>query len=389
MKIAIVIDTMIYGGIERVAVSYVQLLKEMGHEVDAYVLNKNTEAIVDELKALCNTKIIDFKREYCADRYWVLLCKFGWGKVVFPFVYGLLKIVQPIFKLIYGNKKRYDVAIAFSGHMNDLTYVADGFVKAKKKIAWLHGAQYGYRLLSWGFYNLYKRIKHLVCLSDMADVECASFNEQYGIKKYKLYNPIHITKKSIDVKKVEDLKAKYEDFCVMVGRLAPDKDQRTAILAIEHLNKKYNLNKKLVLVGDGVKREELEMFVKERGLEDVVFFEGNRSDVENYYSAATVFVHSSPLEGLPTVLLEAMSFDLPIAATDSIPGVREILQNSQYGLISPVADAEGLAENIYTIYSDEKVRAELVMKARKRLNDFEPENIKQQLQEMLNEVSTS
>ena len=175
----------------------------------------------------------------------------------------------------------------------------------------------------------------------------------------------------------------------MVGRLAPDKDQKTAILAIEHLNKKYNLNKKLVLVGDGIKREELEEFVKERGLEEVVFFEGNRSDVENYYSAATVFVHSSPLEGLPTVLLEAMSFNLPIAATDSIPGVREILQNSQYGLISPVADAEGLAENIYTIYSDEKVCAELVKKAERRLNDFEPENIKQQLQEILNEVSTS
>ena len=48
-------------------------------------------------------------------------------------------------------------------------------------------------------------------------------------------------------------------------------------------------------------------------MKDIVYFEGNRADVGNYYAAASVSVHSSPLEGLPTVLLEAKTVLKPKA----------------------------------------------------------------------------
>ena len=66
--------------------------------------------------------------------------------------------------------------------------------------------------------------------------------------------------------------------------------------------------------------------VKKLSLEERVFFTGVRYDVQNYYATAKLFIHSSKLEGLPTVLLEAMKYGLPIVATNSKPGVPEILK---------------------------------------------------------------
>ena len=94
----------------------------------------------------------------------------------------------------------------------------------------------------------------------------------------------------------------------MVGRMAKDKDQATLIRALPYLKEKYSLKKNLVLVGDGSERESLEKLVQEKQLEKQVFFAGAHYDVQNYYMAASVYAHSSPAEGLPTVLLEAMYY---------------------------------------------------------------------------------
>ena len=58
----------------------------------------------------------------------------------------------------------YDVAVGFSGHYNDLSFVAYNFIRSKRKIAWLHGALYQYIMSSQGFETLYKKIKNLVVL---------------------------------------------------------------------------------------------------------------------------------------------------------------------------------------------------------------------------------
>ena len=61
-----------------------------------------------------------------------------------------------------------EIAIAFSGHYNDLTFVSENF-KASKKIAWLHGDETSYNDLSPGYFVLYQKIKNLICLSEKND----------------------------------------------------------------------------------------------------------------------------------------------------------------------------------------------------------------------------
>lgn len=385
MKIAMVFNNMIFGGIERVGISYVKLFKEMGYEVDVYVLNPDTEDIIKELSDLCSVEIINFSKKKCPEAYWGAAKKFSWGPYAFSFIYAGLKLVQPILKRVYGRNKEYDIAIAFSGHYNDLTFVADDFIKSKAKVAWLHGTEYEYHMLSAGFGRLYAKIKNLVSLSNLGDGSCIKFHEQKQINKERIYNPVVINKNT-DNLKVQELKAQYGDFCLKVARIAKDKDQKTAILALKEANARFEQHKKLLLVGDGELRAEVEQFVKDNDMDSEVVFIGSVTDVQNYYAAAAVYVHSSPLEGLPTVLLEAMSFGLPIASTDSIPGVREILEDNRCGLISKVGDYKELGENIYKLYTDEDLCKELVKESQIKLQEFSPDYVKKQVERLFSDL---
>lgn len=385
LKIAMVFDQMLWGGIERVGVSYAQIFVEMGHSVDIYILDNRTEDIIKEFNKKCGIVFYNLPQKKCPEFSWygaMNLQLGGFEKFYFGLKYNFLKLCQVFRKKFFLKRNEiYDIAIAFSGHINDLTFVADNYIKCREKIAWLHGAQYSYMMLSPAFNALYKKIKNLVCLSEFLDIECQTFNIENNINKIRIYNPLIIEKREVNQNLVKELQNKYGDFCLMVGRMAPDKDQKTVILAMKYLKEKYHMKKTLVLVGDGSERRNLEQLVKDYDLCDMVFFEGAHSDVENYYHAATVFVHSSPLEGLPTVLLEAMKMKLPIVATDSVPGVREILGDDECGLISPVGDVEKMAFNIRNVYLDNDLRNRLVINSLKRVESFMPERIREEIRD--------
>ena len=138
-----------------------------------------------------------------------------------------------------------------------------------------------------------------------------------------------------------------------------------------------------MFVGDGEKQAEVEELTRELKMEQQIFFVGSQYDVQNYYSAASVLVHSSPAEGLPTVLLEAMSFGVPIIATNSLPGVPEILEGEKHGLVCNVGDFEGIAHALYTIITDHDVREKYIQSGYKRIKDFQPEKIQRQLEDYI------
>ena len=296
------------------------------------------------------------------------------GAIAFYICAIPVNAVQKIYKIKYKkNVPNAEIAIAFSGHYNDLTFVSENF-KDAKKIAWLHGNETSYNDIASGYFALYKKIKNLVCLSEKNDDKSEEFNEKNEINKALIYNPINLEGRKIDEKLVESLKQRYGDFILMVGRMAKDKDQATLIRALSYLKEKYSLKKNLVLVGDGSERESLEKLVQEKQLEKQVFFAGAHYDVQNYYMAASVYAHSSPAEGLPTVLLEAMYYRLPIASTNSEPGVYEILREN-CGLITPVGNAEALADSIYKLYTDKPLVEELKMNCQDRIKQFMPEHV--------------
>lgn len=390
MNIVFVFDGLQVGGIERVGVDYINLLHERGHLISVVNVSPDLKALYDQLPKECSIHEVKLDRSYVPYRYAKGVEKGITGAVAYAGIAVLLNAVSGVHKLINLPKlnrwfKNTDVVIAFSGHFNDLMFVASGYIPGKR-IAWLHGSEFEYKVISDGYFTLYRKIKNLVCLSELCDITCKKYNDENGIRKELIYNPVLIQNKEVDKRKVDSLKSQYGCFALMAGRLAPDKDHKTAILAIKHLNEKTDKTIHLLLAGDGVSRKELEGFTKNQNATEYIHFLGNCFDMQNYYSAAYVYIHSSPMEGLPTVLLEALSYGVPVAATDSIPGVREILGNNYCGLISPVGDWKALGDNVEKLYKDINLRDSLKEKGYMRIKDFSPEVAIEKLEGFIDKI---
>ncbi|MFC0250925.1 TIGR03088 family PEP-CTERM/XrtA system glycosyltransferase [Massilia consociata] len=131
-----------------------------------------------------------------------------------------------------------------------------------------------------------------------------------------------------------------------VGRLQDVKDQATLIDAFAHLRTMMPEAKlRLVLVGDGPLRAQLEARVRERGVQDGVCFAGPRSDVAPVMRSFSLFALSSIAEGTPVTLLEAMASGLPVVAT-AVGGIPDLVEHGVSGTLVPPQDPRALAAAI-------------------------------------------
>lgn len=102
-----------------------------------------------------------------------------------------------------------------------------------------------------------------------------------------------------------------------VGRFSPTKNHTFLVDVFNELCKEKKA--KLLLVGDGELRKNMEAKVNELGILDKVIFAGVQSDVASYLQAMDIFVFPSIYEGLPVTLVEAQAAGLPCIISDSIP----------------------------------------------------------------------
>lgn len=128
------------------------------------------------------------------------------------------------------------------------------------------------------------------------------------------------------------------------GRFAPQKDYPTLLRAFQRVVAKRPA--RLVVLGDGPLRAELEALITELGIGEAVELVGYVSDPDSYYARARVFVLSSRWEGFPNVLAEALAAGVPAVATDGKGASREILEPILPENVVPVGDVEALAERI-------------------------------------------
>jgi glycosyltransferase involved in cell wall biosynthesis len=127
---------------------------------------------------------------------------------------------------------------------------------------------------------------------------------------------------------------------VAVGRLTEQKDFPCLLRALTLL-RQHEI--RAVILGEGEDRQQLEVLVRDLGLDDTVDFTGYVDNPYSFIAAATVFVLSSRWEGLPTVLLEALALGVPIVSTDCPSGPREILEGGRLGRLVPMGDPAALA----------------------------------------------
>lgn len=161
-----------------------------------------------------------------------------------------------------------------------------------------------------------------------------------------------------------------------VGRLVPQKDFPTLIKAFALVRKLHSC--RLVILGQGSEQQNLSNLVAELGLENDVAMLGFAENPYTYMAKAAVFVLSSAWEGLPNVIVEAMTLGTPIVSTNCQSGPAEILDNGKYGWLVPVGDSKAMAEAILSVLS-----GNFKSVAPGWLNQFTPETVSKQYLEVL------
>lgn len=162
-----------------------------------------------------------------------------------------------------------------------------------------------------------------------------------------IYNPIVTPELQDRAKEILDhpwFEPSEPPVVLAIGRLTVQKDFSTLIQAFARVRRSHVA--RLLILGEGEERPELEALVRRLRLEQDVRMPGFVSNPFSYMDKASLFVLSSRWEGLPTVLVEALYCGVPIIATDCPSGSREILRDGQYGQLVPVGDVASLARAI-------------------------------------------
>jgi len=144
---------------------------------------------------------------------------------------------------------------------------------------------------------------------------------------------------------------------LVVGRLEPQKGHRVLLDAFPAVSRDFP-RARLVCIGEGALRSELESKARSLGLEGNVLFVGYQSNVPDWLAAADVTVLPSFYEGLPLTAIECLASGKPMVAT-SVDGTPEVVVNEKTGLTVPPGDAELLAAALCRLLREPELRRQL------------------------------
>jgi len=169
-----------------------------------------------------------------------------------------------------------------------------------------------------------------------------------------------------------------------VGRLAPEK--RIDLLLRAFAKVCTHNEARLVILGEGPLRPDLERVAEDLGISDRVNMPGRIKDPWDCPAAADIFVLSSEFEGFPNALVEAMACGLAVISFDCPAGPREIISDGVDGILVPPLDVEALAEKMEMLFRDREKRLALGLKATEVRERFAVENIMDRWEQVLAEI---
>lgn len=155
---------------------------------------------------------------------------------------------------------------------------------------------------------------------------------------------------------------------VQVAQLVPHKDPLTFVAAVAAARARVP-GLHALLVGGGPLAGAVEQAVRAHGLEGVLHLTGYRTDADQLLAAADVVALSSREEGMGSVLLDALVFARPVAAT-AAGGIPEVVRDGETGLLSAVGDGDALGASIARLLGDSSLAARMGAAARARAPEF-------------------
>lgn len=341
MKILHVITSLRTGGAEKLMVDLLPRLKAKGYDVDLLLFDGTDTPFRRDVEA-AGIKVFDLGIS---------------GSVYSPL--RLLKLTPYL--------KKYDIihthntapqlftAIGSLVGCGILCTTEHNTSNRRRKWKW-------YALIDRWMYNRYKRV---ICISQKAEENLRQYIGQTRAEITTINNGVDVERyasamQSADLEAIAPGSRKI----IMVAGFRWEKDQDTLIKSLKELPQRFHL----FLVGDGVRRPELETIVRVENLADRVHFFGLRTDVPQLLHAADYVVMSSHFEGLSLSSVEGMSVGKPFLASD-VDGLREVVKGA--GVLFPHGDSKALAKEIMALEdSPEKYRS-VAHACRQRASQFD------------------
>ncbi len=195
--------------------------------------------------------------------------------------------------------------------------------------------------------------------------------KKFDVNSVNIYNPLNTN----EILKLSRKKIKFNFFeknylnIINIGRLEDQKDHLTLLNAIKLIKNRIKL--KLLIIGNGSMRNEIHNFIEKNSLKKNVMILNNLHNPFPYLLRSDLFVLSSIYEGLPNVLLEALTLNKFVISTNCSTGPSEILLKGRGGILVPIKDYKSLAESISYYYNNKNNLKKKLITAKKNLDRFD------------------
>ena len=356
MRIAQMLDTLNWGGAQKMQLFLVQSLRPLGIDVTVISLNHSPASPLPADLQAAGARVVTFP---------------------FPQLFSPLSFLKLIGFL---RRERFDLMQGYLTYSNILGSLA-GRLSGTPFFGSFRNAGYDPTRISA------RRAKlESYCLRHFADGIIANGYAvaDFGHQQIGDDTPIDVLPNAVDVNVIPQLSRDEKQslrreligdadrtLILSVGRLTPQKGFGHLLQAFARVREKYP-NAALVIAGTGRLLDSLTQQIHALGLDGHAFLLGQRDDVPRLLAVADIYVNSSLLEGTPVSVLEAMAAGLPIVAT-SVGDTPHLLDSDSGILVSP-AQPEALAEALAELLDNPKRRFALGHATRTRVEkEYSPQ----------------
>ncbi|NBB80759.1 MAG: glycosyltransferase [Verrucomicrobia bacterium] len=144
--------------------------------------------------------------------------------------------------------------------------------------------------------------------------------------------------------------------------IAPHKDYFTFVDSAQHYIEHFDHKVRFFIIGEGEQEAEIKAYIKHHNLDGYFILTGFLKNIAEVLPSLDIFFISSKTEGLGTSVIDAFAARVPVVATNA-GGIPELVKNENTGLLAEVKDAVQLAQNLFTLKQNSRLREQIVESA--------------------------
>lgn len=370
MKILHIVDTLCYGGRERNVVDICNSLIKKGEQVYILSLVNDNNPLACQLDKRVYYGVLDIAEKDIISLRMIS----SYGKVI-RLLKEQIRNIQPdiihthsyLHRLLIINiaikKSEVKSSKFHTVHTSGLYYSSNSIVSQVKR---------------WIEKIAFKKVKpRLIAVSPVVQANNLKFYSTVTRGSKYIPNGIDLSEQPI-TKTREMLAIADKDIVVVyVARLSIGKNHKILIDAWELLTKN-NDNLKLLLIGDGELKKDIEEVVKTKRLMGSIVFTGYTLDTKSYINMADIGVFPSEYEGFGIAMIEKMAQGIPVVASD-IEICRYFIKHNINGLLFKTYSAQHLAEQLLYLINNGQLRQQLGQQAKIDVQKFALDTVIEQL----------